>query len=177
MDKVSPALTEVQSVKTSCWGSTSPASIADSVPEVTAISPNPGVHGHGMSDIYSVTITDDNPASISEGSDPPITPSSNRIIASPIQVCQDWNADGAVAGTSAPASVNPYGGEVLPSCCYETSPVPPATQDHTKENPINLAEPKNPCIYISLEAADLWQQFCALGTEMIITKSGRQATL
>ena len=68
----------------------------------------------------------------------------------------------AAAAAAAAAAVAPDGADLRAAAARLLPPVPPIEDDGVKDDP-----------KVTLEAKELWQQFHLLGTEMVITKSGR----
>ena len=162
MDQVSPALNEVQTVETASWNCSSQSPTPAKSVEITCMSPPDGA------EVYTVAI-DTNPSCL--------TPSEHLSPGSSASGC---SYDQAVSDET--LSVHEYNINSSPKILQPSS----LGQEEgfgggnsSSENfatGISVQRPtvSNSKITATLEGDDLWHQFYSVGTEMIITKCGRQ---
>lgn len=159
MDQVSPTLNEVQKVETTSWNySSQPPTPAKSV-EIT--SPD-------GAEVYSVAI-DTNPSCYTPSEH--LSPGSNASGSSFDQAvneetlsAHEYNIGSSpkILQSSSLGREENFGGTSSSSDGFATG--------------ISIQRPtvSNSKISVTLEGEDLWHQFYSVGTEMIITKCGRQ---
>lgn len=164
MDKISPALIEVQN--TSCWEDSSPRSDPQHSLEIVDITSCRSSGAPGNAKSYTVQTS----AGVGGYATSHLMPSAQPCASDEMGELEwadqreEMNCSSEAGST--PRAPSQDGDSELP--CEPNHEIQPESS-----GPTGKVDIKDSRIHVILEGAELWRRFNAVGTEMIITKAGR----